>query len=83
MTCKVKGKKVTCAVKLATAARSSAVRAVFKRGDRVVATGRVSRRAGDVSVRPRRDLERGSYRLFVTFTVNGHSTTVRQRVRVA
>ena len=83
VTCKVKGKKVTCAVKLATAARSSRVRAVFKRGDRVVAAARVSNHDGHVSVRPRRHLARGSYRLVVTYTVNGHSTTVRQRVRVA
>ena len=83
VTCKVKGKKVTCAVKLATTSRASRVRGVFKRGDRVVAAARVSRRGGNVSVKPGRRLARGRYRLEITYTVDGHKTTVKQRVRVS
>jgi Ca2+-binding RTX toxin-like protein len=83
VTCKVKGKKVTCSVKLATTSRASRVRGVFKRSGRVVASARVSRRGGGVSVEPGRRLARGRYRLVITYTVDGHKTTVRQRVRVA
>ena len=75
--------KVTCAVKLATAARASRVRGVFKRGDRVVAAARVSRRGGPCRSGPCRRLARGRYRLVLTYTVDGHRTTVRQRVRVS
>jgi hypothetical protein len=74
--------KVVCKVKLATAARASRVRAVFKRGNRVVAAARITRRAGSVSVRAPRHLARGRYRLVVSYTVHGHRTTVAQRVRV-
>jgi Ca2+-binding RTX toxin-like protein len=82
VTCKPTKKKIVCTVKLATAARASHVRAVFKRGSRVVAAARVSRRGGGVSVRTPRHLARGRYQLVVTYTVSGHRTTVRQRVRV-
>jgi len=66
VTCKVKGKKVTCAVKLATTSRASRLRGVFKRNGRVVAAARVSRRGGKVSVKPGRRLASGRYRLEIT-----------------
>lgn len=69
-------------VKLATVARATRVRAVFKRGHEVVAAARVSRGGGGVSVRPPRQLARGRYQLVVTYTVRGHRTTVSQHVRV-
>jgi hypothetical protein len=82
---KAKGKKVkvVCTVKLAAAARAS-VRAVFSRGGHVVARARGVRRAsGRIALRGHRRLARGRYTLTLTFRVNGHRTTVRQRVRVA
>jgi Ca2+-binding RTX toxin-like protein len=82
---KAKGKKikVVCTVKLAAAARAS-VRAAFSRGGHVVARATGVRRAnGRIALRGHRRLARGKYTLTLTFKVNGHRTTVRQRVRVA
>jgi len=73
---------VTCSVKLATAS-SARVRAVFKRAGHVVAVARGARRGGAVRLRlGHRRLARGRYDLVLTFTVRGHRTTVKQRVRV-
>jgi Ca2+-binding RTX toxin-like protein len=74
---------VTCSVKLAAAAHAS-VRAVFKRGNHVVAAARGTRHSGGkVSLRMRRgQMARGRYNLVLTFTADGRRSTVTQRVRV-
>jgi hypothetical protein len=74
--------KVTCTVKLATAS-STRVRAVFKRAGRVVAVARGARHGGAVRLRlGHGKLARGRYDVVLTFKVDGHRTTVKQRVRI-
>jgi hypothetical protein len=74
--------KVTCTVKLATAS-SARVRAVFKRNGRTVAVARGARSGGAVRLRVGHGrLARGRYDLVLTYTVRGHRTTVKQRVRI-
>ncbi|HEX5620620.1 MAG TPA: calcium-binding protein [Solirubrobacteraceae bacterium] len=90
VTCKpAKGKgkaakvTVTCTVKLATAS-ATRVRAVFKRAGHVVAVARGARRGGAVRLRlGDAKLARGRYDVVLVYTVDGHRTKVKQRIRVA
>ena len=61
------------------------MRAAFKRGGQVVAAARGVRHSdGAIALRVRRgQMARGRYNLVLTFTVDGHRTTVTQRVRVS